>query len=209
MNDISRKQEVYQMTYQKLVQLLAGDDSAVRRELAELRKGIGRVPGDIPKLWGIMFSDLPEYMMGKRGQPSREEWAIYISLTLYALHQQSSNPKTESILINGRNMSLGRAACALVRKDGEDSRERVARRFNQIALADNIQTLAYYLRGFVQLLRANEVALDYPMLARDLCEYQWEKGARSVRLRWGQDFYNTSKDNEDNAEGMNDDEQTE
>ena len=53
-----------------------------------LRRGIGKMPGDIPELWNILFDGLPEELMSKVGDPSYAEWSIYTALTLYALHQQ-------------------------------------------------------------------------------------------------------------------------
>jgi len=56
--------------------------------LANLRRGIGRAPGDIPALWGAFLQDLPLELQSDRGKASPAEWAIYTALTLYALHRQ-------------------------------------------------------------------------------------------------------------------------
>ena len=58
-----------------------------RAELAELRRGVGRQPGDLPALWGALLADMPEQLQGSNG-PSKAEWAVYTALTLFALHQQ-------------------------------------------------------------------------------------------------------------------------
>ena len=60
-----------------------------RAELAELRRGVGRQPGDLPALWGALLADMPEQLQGSNG-PSKAEWAVYTALTLFALHQRSS-----------------------------------------------------------------------------------------------------------------------
>ena len=93
----------------------------------------------------------------------------------------------------------GGKSTALAAKLGGDtaSRERVGRRFYQVALAPDIAAMAYYLRGFIQILRAEGVDLDYPMLAKDLYQYQFNEGPRAVRLRWGQDFYAIEKQDEE------------
>ena len=41
--------------------------------LANLRRGIGRIPGDMPELWGMYLQDLPESMQRESGYPTREE----------------------------------------------------------------------------------------------------------------------------------------
>ncbi len=54
------------------------DTSAIRGLLVQLRRGVGRQPGDMPELWGIFLQDLSEHMMGEN-EPSKAEWAIYTS----------------------------------------------------------------------------------------------------------------------------------
>lgn len=38
-----------------------------RAELAELRRGVGRQPGDLPALWGALLADMPEQLPGRTG----------------------------------------------------------------------------------------------------------------------------------------------
>ena len=189
----SRADAVYRQTEQRIFKILAGDDAVVRGRLANLRRNAGRRPGDDPRVWGILFSELPEEMLGKNGEPSREEWAMHTALTLYALHQQGNDPRQHNM--NRPNVSLGRAASQLVGGD-EDARERIARRFHQVALAQDLPTMIYYLRGLVQLCCSADIGMDYPRLAKDLYLYQIPGGDASVRLQWGQDFYQRDKDDE-------------
>lgn len=190
-----RADAVWRQTEQRLHRLISGDDGVVRGRLANLRRGAGRSPGEDPRVWGILFSDLPEEMLGKRGEPSREEWAIHTALTLYALHQQGSDPRQHSM--NQKNISLGDAAAQLVGGD-EEARDRVARRFHQVVLAPDMATMTYYLRGFVTLLRGADIGLDYAGLARDLYRCQFPENVASIRLQWGQDFYKKGKDDQQN-----------
>lgn len=172
-----------------------------RAALAQLRRGIGQVPGDAPALWNILFEDLPEDMLSRNGEPTREEWSIYTALTLFALHQQGRDPRHDSMNVTDR--SLGAAAALLVALDGEDARPRVARRFNQAATAASMPELVHYLRELVQLFRSQGIGLDYPQLAADLYDYQSIERAPRVRLRWGQDFYR-KKETDDNKERKDD-----
>ena len=187
----TRSDAVYKEAAKRLKWILNSDDGTVKARLAELRHGVGSMPGTIPVLWGMIFDELPEKMLGKYGKPSKEEWAIYDALTLFALHQQGKDLETDNMNIQG--ISLGKAACNLVYAKGgtDDDRERVSRRFNQMALATDIETLSYYLRTFIPLLRGEGIGLDYAMLAQDIYLCQTENGQSSVRLRWEKDYYST------------------
>ncbi len=168
--------------------------------LANLRRGVGHAPGEIPQLWGEFLQNLPEEMYGRGGQPSREEWAIYTALTLFALHQQGHDPEREPM--HKKRQTLGRAVAQLV--SDENELERVRRRLNAAATANSMAALAHYLRGLVQLLRAQGIPLDYASLAGDICLYQQSAYTGQVRLRWGQDFYGSyyhiNKTKEDETE---------
>ena len=56
--------------------------------LANLRRGVGHAPGDQPELWGVFLQDFPPELESQDGVPTRAEWATYLALTFYALHQQ-------------------------------------------------------------------------------------------------------------------------
>lgn len=160
-----------------------------RAELAELRRGVGRQPGDLPALWGVVLADIPEQLQGSNG-PSKAEWAVYTALTLFALHQQGTNRADE--LMNQPDRTLGGAVRQLAEKTaaGQDwTKSSVLRRFNALATADSMPEVSHHLRGMIQLLRREGIPLDYPQLAEDLYQYQFVDGAPNVRLRWGRDLY--------------------
>ena len=161
----------------------------IRADLANLRRGIAKAPGDLPELWGLLFRDFPEELMSSTGEPTWAEWAVSGALTLYALHQQSRDVREENM--HRRNIRLGQAVAGLVKS--EDDRERVARRFNAFATAGDMQEAAYHLRGLIQLLRAENIPLDYVRLAQELYLFQDPDEAPKVRLKWGQDFYRMKK----------------
>lgn len=58
------------------------------------------------------------------------------------------------------------------------------------------------MRGMVQLLRSQDIPLDYPALAEDLFWFQIPSQRAKVCLRWGQDFYrrDLSENHEENKE---------
>lgn len=164
--------------------LLQSGDNVLRAALAELRRGVGKKPGDVPQLWGYFLQDMPEEFFGDK-EPSKAEWAVYTSLTLFALHQQGKDPKSDTM--NREGYSFGTAVNKLVHN--EDERERVARRFYAAATASSMDELSHHMRGIIQLLRGEGIPLDYPMLAADLYRYQFNSLVSNVRLKWGQDFY--------------------
>ena len=178
--------QIKSYTAQRLGQIAHASAPVAKATLARLRHGVGKTPGALPELWGSFLQELPPELYSATGEPSRAEWAIYTALTLYALHQQGRDPKTEPMHRAGE--SLGKAASKLAGND-EEERQRVWRRFQQIALADSMEAVSHYLRGLIQLLRANGIPLDYTALAADLYLYQNPAQTDRVRLRWGQDFY--------------------
>lgn len=174
-----------------------------RAELAQLRRGVGRQPGELPALWGSFLAEMPEELRGTDG-PSKAEWAIYLALTLYALHQQGANRAEGSM--NQPGQTLGSAVRLLAEKtvNGEDQAEKeadeekwaessVCRRFNILATADSMPEISHYLRGMIQLLRREKIPLDYPQLAVDLYRLQFVESAPNVRLQWGRELYTIEK----------------
>ena len=124
-----------------------------RAELAKLRRGIGHAPGELPELWGGLLQGMPASFYGTNG-PSHEEWAVYLALTLYALHQQSN----DTVCVSQLGCTLGRAVRRLAEQTvagGQDWTESsILRRFNALATAEEITEISHHLRGMIQLLRA-------------------------------------------------------
>ena len=192
-----KTQDVKLYAAQQLHRLQALPDNQRRAELAKLRRGIGHAPGDLPELWGSFLLEMPESFQG-RSAPSAAEWAVYLALTLYAMHQQGNDR-----LMNCPGNTLGRAVRQLAERNaGKDWEESsVLRRFNALATAEEITEISHHLRGMVQLLSAAKggaIPLDYPQLAVDLYELQctdprYTQIPANVRLRWGQDLYRETK----------------
>lgn len=162
-----------------------------RAELANLRRGVGRVPGEMPELWGSFLQDLPEELESRDGIPTCAEWAIYLALTLYAMHQQGRVLPAENM--NRPQVRLGQAVRRLVKGDERPEESSILRRFNALATANSMTERAQHLRGIIQLLRAEKIPLDYLQLAEDLYWLQLPAAAARVRLRWGQDYYAPSQ----------------
>ncbi len=194
-----KTQDIKLYAAQQLHRIQALPDNQRRAELAKLRRGIGHAPGELPELWGMFLQGMPESFQG-RGGPSHAEWAVYLALTLYAVHQQGNDQP-----MNRPGNTLGRAVHQLAERNtpaGQDWTEAsVLRRFNALATAEEITEISHHLRGMIQLLSAAKdggIPLDYPQLAADLYELQctdprYTQTSANVRLRWGQDLYRAPK----------------
>lgn len=165
--------------------------------LAELRRGLGKMPGSLPGLWEWTLEGLPDDLQSRTGQPTNAEWAIHISMTLYAFHQQGKSPVNENM--NKEKISLGRAVSQLAGNLQED-RDRYQKKLEMLTKADSIENMAALLRQIVSQLRTNAIQLDYPALAGDILAFQYEDSRRRVLLKWGEDFYSLSSYLENNNE---------
>ena len=181
---------VQQVTKEIVARILTmRDESARRAALANWRQGVGKVPGEQPKVTGLLLQGIPEEMYadyhGYEKEASPAEWAVYTAVTLFALHQQGKNCEHEPMYQEGK--SFGAAIAGLVEE--EEDKERITRRFNMVITAADMRELSHHLRSVVQMLNAKGIPADYAALAGDLYRYQFVKSRDSVRLKWGQDFY--------------------
>lgn len=182
------RKAVYAETLRRIEYLLrCRETGGGKAALANLRRGIGKAPGELPELWGIIFRDMPETLMSQYGEPTPAEWAIYTAMTMFALHQQGTAEP-----VHTEKISLGKAYGKLRKEQSDDEEERLLRRLNQVVTASDMPELSHYLRGVIQLLRADGIGLDYAQLASDLYLYQSPQTRLRVQLKWGQDFYHQS-----------------
>lgn len=176
-------------------------------DLATLRRGVGKKPGEIPQLWALFLEDFPEELDQSKFTRQAAENAVYQALTLYAFHQQGKSPKTENMHRKGekRRNSLGLAARKLAKND--EDMDRILTRLNCVIHADNLDEMSVHLRSLISLLRSSDIPLDYANLARDLFRYQYPAKRDQVRLDWARDFYafptQTQTEQEAKVEGEN------
>ena len=199
-----RKNEIIQFVNRKIEYIMAISESGEgKATLARLRKGIGRVPGEIPEVLGILLVDMPEDFMSKTGKPTKEEWACYTALTLFAMHQQGNDVRKIPMNIND-NISMGIAMSNLVLAEGDsNAKERMAVKLQMLSSAKDIKEFAYHLKSVIQLLKSKSIPLNYALLAGDIFEYQFPEKKSALFLRWGQDFYRNKKAEIKNEEEKN------
>ena len=104
----------------KLERLKTLPENQCRAELAELRHGIGHAPGEIPAIWGAFLTDLPEEFYRNDGNASPGEWAVYTALTMFALHQQGHDFRSE--WMNEDGMKFGASVRKLAKDEDQQDR---------------------------------------------------------------------------------------
>ncbi|WP_433379378.1 type I-E CRISPR-associated protein Cse2/CasB [Streptosporangium sp. CA-115845] len=167
----------------KLQQSYLADRSAAVATLAQLRRGAGKLPADVPELWGMtgteqLYADGPL----SDTEADRAEAALFLAVTLYASHQQSRSDRG----MHHAGVELGAAVRRLM-PGGID--EPIRRRFVRAGTSDTRAALADRLREIVSLLRRESIPLDYALLARQLYQAQFPEGLRQVRQSWGRSFH--------------------
>ena len=175
--------------------------SGYKAELAELRRGVGHMPGELASVTGILLEVLPEKYFGFGNNPSYEEWAVYIALTLFAVHQQSNDIENE--LMHQQGESIGKAIAGLIRD--ENDRDRIIKKMTIILKSKDVEDLSYHLKSMIYLLRSGNIKVDYADLAQDIYKFQIREYTDSVRLKWGREFYRYAlpKENESEKEKSN------
>ena len=151
---------------------------------ARLRRGAGKAPGDLLDI--LEYTTVPWPV--RTDEPSPQEWAVHVAMTLHAVHQQSGASRAHSR--NGGD--VGAALRRLHPGQSQDIPDPLLRRFRMLGTADSFGELVHHLRGAVQLLRAGGQALDHGLLADHLV--RWRTDPSSVQLAWGRSFFRTRRD---------------
>ncbi len=193
-----RSKLVHKFVAERLKALATLPERPRKAMLAKLRRGVGRVPGDLPELWGVFLENFPFELEIKTDRPTSGEWAVYLALTLYALHQQGHDLSRENMNRPGKKFNLGKAVRLLantqIEPDEGPENASVLRRFNALATAESMPERVHHLRGIVQLLRAKDIPLNYARLAENLYRLQDPDHVHEIRLEWGRDYYRFQKD---------------
>lgn len=178
---------------------LQQDTPMSKAKLATLRRGLGKDPADSPEVWSVTMDRMPD-MLASKGKDVTEatdaEWAIHITLTLYALHRQGNDRPVYS-----KDRSFATAIRSLMDPTDETGGP-IKRRFDALVTSESVPELGNHARGMVQLLRSADrpTAFDYPALAKDIFLFGNPSGRKSVRLRWGQDFFKAQKKEDKGSE---------
>jgi CRISPR system Cascade subunit CasB len=154
--------------------------------LARIRRGAGKPAGAMPDLWGLtgteqLYANITDWSETRTCQA---EDAIYIAVTLWALHQQS-HVGADMHVAGGPE--LGSAVRRLMPDTEMD--EPVRKRFVRAGAAPSVAVLAQRLRELVTLLRREAIPLDYGLLGDQLFQWQQLNGQTDIHRSWGRSFH--------------------
>ncbi|MFJ6739190.1 type I-E CRISPR-associated protein Cse2/CasB [Streptomyces sp. NPDC091279] len=230
-DDRERVSLVEEATRTTVLRLQGGyrrDNVAAVAAVARLRREAGREPHASPTSWGLddlealtrlrekqaeENDDTERYLVSRKrhereAQVEREDRAVHLAVTLWALHQQSL--REEAMHVHG--WSLGRAVRQLAQdkqakqekpeapaeeeqREGEqqgaveDVSPTIRKRFVRLGTSSDIDILGRRLREMVLLLREARIPLDYGRLAGELDRWQDEGERAGVRRAWGREFH--------------------
>lgn len=153
--------------------------------LAELRRAVGKTPYQVPHLLGLTLEGLPEELLAKTEELSAAEWAIHLTMTLFALHQRGKD--LQSDFVHRADVSFGEALAQFA--NSSDNVLGITRRFTSMLKATDIQELSYYLRNIIPMLSNENIAFDYARLAKDFYFFQFDESRDRVKLQWSRAFY--------------------
>ena len=103
-----------------------GEERPAGEDLAALRRGLGREPGEAPQMWPFYRS------LNEQGRLTWELAAEHLALTLFAVHQQGKERP-----VHRAGVGLGTAMRDL-RHSGKYSPEAIDRRFSAAATATRV-----------------------------------------------------------------------
>ena len=155
-----------------------------RASLAELRRGLGRTPGEAPGAYREVLAILDD-----TAASTRFEDVCFQVATLYALYPR--NGGTPRSVEQGRRRNLGSSLRLL---GGRDERRQGAERRVLALLNCNADDLPDHLRHAVSLLRADDQPIDWRQLLTDL--RGWSQQDRHVQRAWARAFWGYSANDE-------------
>ncbi len=192
MSDMTKQDALQRFVSTKINRLYLQKDagvSAAIAELAQLRRGAGKVPTGYPHLMGMVLvlenedkedkQAFPEQCRGKGDKPNDAEIAAYTALTLFALHQQSQNQS-----MHDAKVSFGRAVGKLV----GNTTSSMKKRFDSLLTAQTENARQHYLRSLITLLRSKSIAFNYGQFAVDYMYLQNPSTRKNVLYRWNSEF---------------------
>ena len=165
------------------------NSSWAKERLATLRHVANRSIGDSPETWDVLYDEsFPESLIGMGQNPTRGEQAAFLTLTLYAVHQQSKrhgvHVKTEK---GSRPRTLGTAVREFATATGTELFDSsLYRRFTAMVQSQTIEGVAHHLRSLIKLFRTQDsITLDYGALAKDLYYFQDPGRRKAVKDKVG------------------------
>ncbi|MBM6868152.1 type I-E CRISPR-associated protein Cse2/CasB [Collinsella tanakaei] len=178
--------------------------ASARGSLARLRRLDKPSGGSWATAGGEIFLGLPELDLSKRDE-DRMLRAVKVALKLYALHQQSQQkPMAITKKDDEQNEPPFRRSfgwsCRAIEYDLDEA-SGVVRRMASVEAARDFAGIETCLRGLIQLMRAEDVQVDYCQLGRDLYLLQFDGYRDEVFMRWSRDYYRSYEKSKTDEQG--------
>lgn len=158
--------------------------------ISKLKRAVGTEPGcDRVGAYAIAFDGAPSHLIGTGEEPSMEEWAVHISLTLWAMHQ-SAKPRLVHVRRSTANdTSLGAGAYRLAKATGKRLETgEMSRQMTALVSSSDIVDLEQNIRRLISQFRAHDIDCDYALLADQILAFAHEESRASVKRQWAREY---------------------
>lgn len=182
---------------------LAGDttSNSARAILAQLR-ALG-TPGR--SAWVLigseLFLDLPNFGTSEKHEQKIIR-AISGAMQLYARHQQGRTRPMAMVPDQGEQVVRKRRSfgwsCRMIEFNLDES-QGIRRRMQGMEAASDFDGVMHYARSLIDLMRNEEIQVDYGQLARDLYLIQYSDIREEVFMEWSRDYYALRNENAFNS----------
>jgi hypothetical protein len=163
---MSKTTEAVIKTTGTMIMKLSVESAWSKNMLSLLRKSIASGEEE-PEILGWLFTEIPEEISGKNGQMSYAESANYLALCIFANVRKET--AAERTMIQAMK-SIGMDRSSLM----------------QVELSENLEDMRMPLFMLTQYIVSKGGAFSYPLLARDLYLFQFDK--MQVIRKWEREF---------------------
>jgi len=188
----------------RVIRSLWRDGKPDKAVLSNVRGAATLLSRQAQSVWPVMMANLDEKMLSRDGRPTYAETAVYAAIRFYAIHQQGQTQFVYSSVHGddeNKGVSLFKALAQL--RNQPDRQEALDRRVKALLATSNVASMIQSLSHLVSILKATNptIRIDYAVLAQDLYDAQFGVDvANQVHLRWGQQYYWSTK-NQKTTEG--------
>ncbi len=155
------------------------DRGEARAAMARMRRGLGKPLGMVHEMDRYVLPTLPE------NASLRQEEACYLVAAMFAYWHQG---KDEVAASPPPPQNLGKSLRALVEQqaDRTNVEKSIEKRLNALLNAHR-DDLSAHMRRIIGLLKAKDVAVNWPQLLHDINGWEWD--SRTVQHEWAKGFW--------------------
>ena len=201
---------------QRIIKKLYGDGNPDKAVLASLRAAETVTSMRARDVWPVMFSEMEgkDLSNDAQGTPTRAEIAIYTALRCYALAQQGVEQSVYASAWNARKdsdkkekgVTLFQALSSMRQKETDSTA--LDRRVQTLLSTRNSFSVIRSITQLVQIMKSRhrDTTLDSAQLAQAPGYFGLScEAANRIRLKWGQQYYWQTANDEKKDEGEEND----